>query len=155
MVNLTNINQLSQARAHADSAGMPPDEPLRLIIEGLATQQDRLETAIEALGPDAGKQAADAARREIAGSMRRLMWQASMLRQAILAGAGIALFAAGYFVARQMPVETSIGNMPAGLADVMHLQQWQRSWAACREQKKETHFEWCLLPLITKVAPPS
>ncbi len=141
---------LPQMRTHADSAGMPPDEPLRLIIEGLATQQDRLE----AMGPDIGKLAAEATRREIAGSMRRLMWQASTLRQAVLAGAGIALFAAGYFVARQMPVQTNVGAMPAGLADVMPLQQWNRSWAACRQQPKETHFEWCLLPLITKVAPP-
>ncbi len=145
---------LPQMRALADDAGMPANEPIRLIIEGLATQQDRLETAIEALGPDAGKQAADAARREIAGSMRRLMWQIGALRNAVLAGTGIALFAAGYFVARQMPVQTNVGAMPAGLADVMPLQQWQRSWEACREQKKEAHFEWCLLPLITKVAPP-
>lgn len=149
MVALPNI------RAHADSAGMPPDEPLRLIIEGLATQQDRLETAIEALGPDAGKQAADAARREIAGSMRRLMWQIGALRHAVLAGAGIALFAAGWFAARQMPVDTSIGSMPAGLAEVMPLQQWQRSWAACRKQQKQGTIEWCLLPLITKIDGPN
>lgn len=145
---------LPQMRTHADNAGMPPDEPLRLIIEGLATQQDRLETAIEALGPDAGKQAADAARRQIAGSMRRLMWQIGTLRQATLAVAGIALFAAGYFAARQMPVATSIGNMPAGLAEVMPLQQWQQSWAACRPQRDADGFKWCLLPLITKIEPP-
>lgn len=85
---------LAHIREQMDAAGWPADEPMRIMFESLASKQDRIEITLAAFGPDAGRMAADAARREVAAGMRKLTWNIGLWRWAV---AALALFvAAGY-----------------------------------------------------------
>lgn len=133
----------------AEKAGMAPDEPLRVLLVALANKMDRLEVLQASFGPDAGRMAADAARREVSSGMRRVSWQLGAARWTA-SFAGLVLVAAlSWYAGTRTPVATPHGPMPRALVDLAPLQNWPAQWEACRKQAPQNGVEWCLLPVIT------
>lgn len=128
---------------------MPADEPLRMILVALATKMDRLEVLQASFGPDAGRMAADAARREVSAGMRRASWQLGAARWTASFAGLVVVAGLSWLAGTRAPVETPHGPMPRALVRLAPLQDWPAQWAACRQQAPQNGVEWCLLPVVT------
>lgn len=135
----------------AEDAGMPAADPVRAVLVALASNQDRIDAGLRGSGMDAGKIAAEAARRELSAGLHRMALRAGATRWAVLAGCLTLALWTGYTAGRNLPVTMDEVSMPAALARVLPLQDWHSQFAACRPQPKANGLEWCLMPVVTKI----
>lgn len=154
--NLPPALLLPQMQEWVSELGMTPKDPLHAIFLRLAEdadkrrqQMDRQEKVLAAFGPDAGKMAAEAARREVAQGIRLAAISA---KGAKVIGSMLMIVigtASGFFAGSHYPVATEIGTMPREMAEIIRLQQWDIQWPACRKQPEKDGVAWCLLPVVT------
>lgn len=143
---------LPQMQEWANDGGMPEDDPLRKMLLGMAAQQDRIEGIVKSFGPDAGKLAADAARRETAIGMRSLRQQVGWLGKGLLVAGGAFLFGVGLLTGQHQAVHTEIGPMPREMANATRLQDWPAQWASCMSNlKRQEGVDWCVMPFVVNV----
>lgn len=153
-ISLTQPSPLLPAiQAWAEEGGMTAaDDPLTRCLFGLAGQGDRMERILKDFGPGAAKQAAEAARREVAIGMGNLKRAFSWLGAGLILAGGAAFFTVGLLLGQSQQVATPLGPMPPDMAHVVGLQDWEAQWDACKIKIiRQGDVDWCYMPVVMKI----
>lgn len=134
----------------ADTAGMPEDEPIRVICVSLGEKIDRLEKLQAEFSPGTQEKVAAAAHRAVSSQVNSIRWSIGLWRWALIGCAMSLVLLLGYEIGARSNVQTEFGPMPARLTKIMPIQSWEAQFNACRPQPVVNGVEWCLLPLVTK-----
>lgn len=143
-----------QINEFADAANLPPDDPIRKSFMATAEVLDNINENISNFAENSGKIAGDYARKEISGSMARMIFAISGLRYAIMLLINFSIGLLCFQYGRHVDIRTPIGDMPREMASKIGLQDWNIQYDACRNQAPMNGIEWCLMPFIKSYQQP-
>lgn len=139
--------------------GMNEDDPLRLILVGIADEIDRFKPLIASYGPDTGRLAAEAAatimRQEARRLSGRVRWKIAALvalTVSLLTAGGVW---AGWTLRGSIPAVVEGSAIPRAMAERFHYQNWDAQWDARQSlPSSKDGFRWVMVPFVDSAPKP-